>query len=102
MIQLEAELARKSAKLKVVRKEKANLEASTEAEVVAAYNVGVAEAMRDYDAQVDVLGPRLFERGCKAVLRKMGIPEDNPIYQDLPKLKDQVAKQSPAPAAVLP
>ncbi|RWR77827.1 hypothetical protein CKAN_00633100 [Cinnamomum micranthum f. kanehirae] len=85
--------------LEAALKEKADLEASSQAEVDAAYRDGVEEATKDYDVQVDQLGPQLFELGCWAILKKMGIPEDDPIYQDLPKLKDQVTELSPAPSS---
>ncbi|RWR97703.1 hypothetical protein CKAN_02715400 [Cinnamomum micranthum f. kanehirae] len=93
----DAELKRKSAELEVVCKEKAHVEATTQAEVDAAFNDGVGEATKDYERQLEVLGPRLFELGCRAVLKKMAVSKDDPIYQDLPKLEPQASEESSVP-----
>lgn len=91
-----AELRKKDVVLEELQKEKAEAEASTQAEVEAAYRE-VEEATRDYVSQVDALGPLLFKLGCKAVLKKIGFSEDHPIHQDLPTLEDQTARKSSAP-----
>ncbi|RWR97992.1 hypothetical protein CKAN_02747500 [Cinnamomum micranthum f. kanehirae] len=83
----DAELEKRAAEFDVLVKEKASVEAMTQTEVDAAFNEGVGAATKDYEAQLEVLGPRLFELGCKALLKKMGVPEDDPIYHDLPKLE---------------
>lgn len=56
----EAELTTRKAELKVARKEKIDLLASTQAEINTAFRDGVEQATKDYDAQVDQLGPYLF------------------------------------------
>ncbi|RWR92935.1 UPF0481-like protein [Cinnamomum micranthum f. kanehirae] len=93
----DAELKRRSAELEVVCTEKAHVEATTQAEVDAAFNDRVGEATKDYERQLEALGPRLFELGCKAVLKKMAVSEDDPIYRDLPKLEPQASEESSVP-----
>lgn len=55
----EAELTTRNAKLEATRKEKIDLLASTQAEIDTAFRDGVEQATKDYDAQVDQLGPYL-------------------------------------------
>lgn len=93
----DAELEKRAAELEALSKEKASVEATTQAEVDAAFNEGVGAATKDYEAQLEVLDPRLFELGCKAMLKKMGVPEDDPLYQDLPKLESQTAEEGLVP-----
>ncbi|RWR88140.1 hypothetical protein CKAN_01712800 [Cinnamomum micranthum f. kanehirae] len=93
----DAELEKRAAEFDVLVKEKASVEAMTQTEVDAAFNEGVGAATKDYEAQLEVLGPRLFELGCKALLKKMGVPEDDPIYHDLPKLEPLAAEESLVP-----
>ena len=101
----EAERKEKAAlkeELEVERKSRAELEASTQAETDLAFRDGVAEATKDYEAQFKDLCPVLFELGCKEALKKFGVPEDHPIYGDLPRYEPEPNSASPDPTPLGP
>lgn len=91
----EAELVANGTELEKALKEKSDLTAAHQVEADARYREGVADATKDYERQVEELGPYLFELGCKSTLKKAAVPDDHPVFKDLPKLEEHVVAQEP-------
>lgn len=80
-------------------KAKEALQASSQAEVDAAFLEGAAEAGRSYTAQVKKLSSKLYQHGFRAGLKEMGADEDHPLYVNPPEFDPAtLAPQAPAEA----
>lgn len=52
--------------------------------------------------QIKNLSPKLFELGCRAVLKEMGFAKDHPMYKDRPKFTPTVFAPASTLADALP
>ena len=80
----------------------ARLKASHQAEINKACIEGGEDAAPLYEAQVESLLATVFESGCRTTLKEAGVPDEHPIYMNLPKYTASEIAQSPAPAVTSP
>eukprot|EP00268_Persea_americana_P042694 TRINITY_DN4274_c3_g5_i1.p1 TRINITY_DN4274_c3_g5~~TRINITY_DN4274_c3_g5_i1.p1 ORF type:complete len:166 (-),score=29.90 TRINITY_DN4274_c3_g5_i1:582-1079(-) len=84
--ELEMALRGKAAELKsALAKQEAELKEKFLAEHDVAMGEEAGKLTADYKAQLPGIWDRAWELGCKAALKKVGIPRDNLLYRDPPK-----------------
>ena len=80
-----AEAEARKAEMEKLAKELQELKASRQADRNDAFREGERQATVHYKKQVDEIARIMFEEGCNAVLKEMGVPEDHPIHRGLPR-----------------
>lgn len=98
--ELEAALEKQKAELEAtMEKQKDEVEAKLQAEADSAFNDGVEVASKLYEAQVLTVSQRVWELGCRTALKEARIPEDHPVYQNLPKFPSSEPESCSAPCS---
>ena len=97
----EATLEEKKAELvSALAKQKAELEKQFGAEFDAAIDEGIREVTAKYKVLLQRIRERAWELGWKAALRKVGVPEDDPVLRHPPKF--QSSGSAPSTNVVAP